>query len=323
MAGLKPRIGAVIPTVGASPYLNPCLEALRRDGGRDVEITVVDQAPTALTFPAGLVDRVLRPGKNLGFAASTNLGISASDTPLVATINDDVVLEPGWCASLVEALESNRRAAAVQGIQVCLGDEGVIDGCGLALDRWWQAQQSGHGEEADTWEVKADRVEIFGVSATAALYRRSALERVLLPGGRGPSQVFDAGLGSYYEDVDLACRLRAAGYRAFLVGRTRAAHAGSVTGRRQNLRRLTQLRGNRYLVMARLLGRTYWLRLPRMLERDLRDLLRLSLRGEIKEVAGVFLGLGRAACRLHRYLHLGAPSVSLDEAQRFQPGDRK
>ncbi len=49
--------------------------------------------------------------------------------------------------------------------------------------------------------------EIFGVSATAAVYRREAL-RAVASGG----EVFDPRLGSYYEDVDLAGRLRAAGF---------------------------------------------------------------------------------------------------------------
>ena len=34
---------------------------------------MVDQAPRPLALPPGLADRVLRPGRNLGFAGGTNL----------------------------------------------------------------------------------------------------------------------------------------------------------------------------------------------------------------------------------------------------------
>ena len=55
------------------------------------------------------------------------------------------------------------------------------------------------------------------MSATAAIYRRSALADL---GDAG--RPFDARLFAYYEDVDLACRLRAAGHRALRVPAARA-----------------------------------------------------------------------------------------------------
>lgn len=326
---MKPRISAVVPTVGASPYLETCLRALRSDGGEGLEIIVVDQSAKPLELPAGLADQILRPGRNLGFAEATNRGIAASQAPLIATINDDLVIHPNWCNRLEEALEGNPRAAAVQGLQTRLGNEREVDGCGIAVDRWWQARQLGFEEPVSRWSDPTT-VEIFGVSATAALYRRSALERVALPqsalarlaGFRADPQgprVFDSSLGSYYEDVDLACRLRAVGYRAYRVAGARADHAGSATGQRRPLKRLTQLRGNRYAVVARLLGRTFWLHLPRMLERDLRDLVRSCLRGEPAAAAAIPLGLARAGWLAARYVHFGSPAVPLEQIRRFHP----
>ncbi|MCH9648413.1 MAG: glycosyltransferase family 2 protein [Deltaproteobacteria bacterium] len=329
MAGLRPKISAVIPTLGASPHLETCLRALRSDGGEELEIVLVDQSPKPLDLPEELTDQVIRPGKNLGFAEATNRGIAASKAPLVATINDDLVIHPNWCARLEQVLAGNPRAAAVQGLQTRLGNEREIDGCGIALDHWWQACQLGSEEPANLWS-DPETTEIFGVSATAALYRRSALERVALPqprllrlaglpsGRRGP-RFFDSSLGSYYEDVDLACRLRAAGFRAYRAPGARADHAGSATGNRRPLKRLTQLRGNRYAVVARLLGRTLWLNLPRMLERDTRDLVRACLRGQFTNAAAILLGLVRAIWLGPRYVHFGPPSVPLEQIRRFRP----
>jgi GT2 family glycosyltransferase len=71
-------VSAVVPTLGRTPLLVPCLQALRREGGAGIEIVLVDQGETAVEIPPGLADRVLRPGRNLGFAAGTNLGIGAA-----------------------------------------------------------------------------------------------------------------------------------------------------------------------------------------------------------------------------------------------------
>jgi len=283
-------VSAVVPTLGRSPWLAPCLEALRRDGGQSVEVIVVDQGETAVELPAGLADRVLRPERNLGFAGGTNLGIAAiseTSAELVATVNDDALVEPGWIAALAAALESDPSAAAAQGVTLLMNDVERADGCGIAWNRWWQAVQVGHGLPAPS-DSEPTR-EIFGVSATAALFRRTALEAVALDG-----DVFDPRLISYYEDVELAGRLRAAGWRALLVPGARARHAGSVTGGTMSHERWRLIYGNRWLVASRFLGRRLWPRVPWMLLRDVVDLARSAGRGDWSRTSGIAAGWARA-----------------------------
>jgi GT2 family glycosyltransferase len=277
------RVTAVVPTLGRSPFLVPCLEALRREGMETLlEIILVDQGETSVEIPNGLADRVLRPGRNLGFAAGTNLGIAEASGEGIATVNDDVLVEPGWLAALVAALEADPGAAAVQGVNLQMDRPNLVDGCGIAWNRWWQAVQIGHGRPAPA-RTEEPR-EVFGVSATAALYRRTAL------GG----EVFDPRLVSYYEDVDLAVRLRAAGWRALLVPAARARHGGSVTGRTLSRERWRLIHGNRYLVASRLLGRGFLPRLPVLVLRDGIDLGRALLRGDRELAAGIVGGWRRA-----------------------------
>lgn len=281
-----------------------CLEALRRDGADGdggIEIVVVDQGERPAELPAGLADRVLRPGRNLGFAAGTNLGIAAAAGELIAAVNDDALVEPGWLAALSAALEADPRAAAAQGVNLLLDDPERADGCGIAWNGWWQAVQIGHGKPAPP--PAAENREVFGVSATAALYRREALLAVSLAGPTGDA--FDPGLVSYYEDVDLAGRLRAAGWRCLLVPAARARHAGSATGRTLSRERWRLIYGNRYLVAARLFGRRFWPRLPVMIVRDLLDLARAVLQGEGQLAAGIVAGWVRAIRNLAGFAHFG------------------
>ncbi|HKI03124.1 MAG TPA: glycosyltransferase family 2 protein [Thermoanaerobaculia bacterium] len=299
---------AVVPTLGRTPLLIPCLEALRAQGA---EIILVDQGEAPVEIPAGLADRILRPGRNLGFAAGTNLGIEAAKGEWIATVNDDAVVEPGWLAGLTAALEADPRAAAAQGINLQLDAPEIADGCGIAWNRWWQAVQIGHGRMAPPTSSGAR--EIFGVSATAALFRRSAL-RAAAPDGK----VFDPRLGSYYEDVDLAGRLWAEGFRALLVPAARARHAGSATGRTLSRERWRLIYGNRYLTAARLLGRSFWPRLPRMAARDAVDLAQATLGGDGALAAGILSGWARAARHLPGFTHGGPPLVPLGEIRRFR-----
>ncbi len=169
-----------------------------------------------------------------GFAAAANLGLAAADptSAAIAIVNDDLVVAPGWLAALIGELARRPRAAAVQGVQLEIDRPQVVEGCGLGWNRSWQAVQVGAGEPPPP--LTAPPFELFGVSATAALYRRAALAAVA---GTAAS-FFDERLGSYYEDVELAVRLREAEWESWCVPAAVARHAGQATTGRAPLRAL-------------------------------------------------------------------------------------
>lgn len=303
------RCSVIVPTLGSSRWLVPCLDALRRDGGDEIEILLVSQGKGLEAAAESLADRVLRPASNLGFAAAVNLAAAAASGEYLAPVNDDAVVEAGWCRRLLAALDGDGTVAAVQGINLMMEDPALVDGAGLAWNRFWQAIQIGRGGPSSA--LPGETLEIFGVSATAAIYRRAALPE------HGP---FDAELFAYYEDVDLACRLRAAGHRALRVPSARVRHAGSVSGKRLRWGRHRLIYGNRHLVLARLLGRAYWPRCPLILLRDLIDLGRAALRADARTAAGIFAGAARALGHGARFARLGEPLIPLLELRRF-PGD--
>lgn len=307
-------VSVVVPTMGASPWLAESLDALRREDP-EAEILLVDQSPGGVG-PNPAVDRVLRQPPGAGFAAANVAAFQEAGGDFVATVNDDAVVEPGWLAALVAALEDDPGAAAVQGANLrprsAAGDAldgDVLDGAGIAWNRWWQAVQIGHGRPPATGAGDAPR-EVFGVAATAALYRRAALDRL-----DGPA--FDPALVSYYEDVELAVRLRAAGHRALVVPRARARHAGSTSGARLPRRGLDLIYGNRWLVLARLLGGELRRAAPRAVERDLRDLGRALLYRQLATVRGILGGWRHYRRLRHRFVHAGPPLVAASELRRL------
>lgn len=328
------RASFVVPTLGRSPLLADCLRALRAEAGDDCELIVVAQGevevPRSESGRAHPGERVLRAARPLGFAAAVNRGLAAATAPYVAVINDDAVVEAGWLAATVAALDADPAAASVQGLNLVGGPDGSaparIDGRGLAWNRWLQAVQLGHGEPAEPpgpgpGAAGAVR-EVFGVSATAALYRRAALLAVARPaaaGGEAVPDVFDSRLGTYYEDADLALRLRAAGHRALSVESARVRHGGSLTAG-DGIARWRRVHGNRYLVAAGFLGSAFWGRLPRMLLRDLVDLVEVVATGRFRRAAGLLAGWGRAARHLPAFAHSGPPRLSARELVTIPAG---
>ncbi len=323
-----PTLSAIVPTLGLSPWLRSCLEALRRDGGKELEIVLVAQGAVDVAGAQEIADRVVRTPSNLGFAAANNLGIAAAHGEYLATVNDDAILSEGWCGALLEALEKRPDAAAAQGINVQLDEPAKVDGAGLAWNRGWQAVQIGHGGLSDHIDAggRQSAVEIFGVSATAAIYRRSALAEASGAAQAGADltgsslNVFDRRLFAYYEDVDLACRLRGHGFKALRVPAATAQHAGSLTGEQMTGGKVRWIYRNRQLVLARLLGRAFWPRWPRILLRDMVDFWSAARRRDRTTAAGIVAGLSATARHWPGFARMGRPLVSLAELRRFQVG---
>ncbi len=298
---MNAEVAAVVPTLGA-PTLGAALASVRRQGAT-VEIVVVHQGPEPVPAAAStFADQVLSFPAPLGFAAAVNAGIAAVKAPLLLLLNDDAELMPGWLAPLQAALAADPQLVAVQGVDLTEHD-GPVSGCGLAWNRWWQAVQLGAGGRAPSGE----RREVFGVSAAAALYRGSALRASALQAG-----ALDPALDTYYEDVELAARLRQRGGRAAVEPAARALHRGGGSAAALGGRRLRLLYANRWLTLARLLGSSLARELPRALLRDLADAARQPRR--MKAVAG---GWARAARLLPRFGRWGAPMVPRSELRRL------
>lgn len=197
----------VVPNWNGGRWLPSCLDALARQRPLAAEVIVVDNGSRdgslhhVRTRSAELPLRVLELGANTGFAHAANRGIEGSRTEFVALINTDVVLADEWLERMEAALRDDPGAASVACKMLSLRDPTRVYDAGDFLRRDGACEQRGRFLRDDgRWD---DPGEVFGACAGAAVYRRSA---VLAVGG------FDERYFAYLEDVDLALRLRLAGW---------------------------------------------------------------------------------------------------------------
>jgi GT2 family glycosyltransferase len=200
------RAAMVIPNWNGAAWLAGCLDAIAAQTRQPDELLVVDGASTddslSILSEHPAAPRVVELGANLGFGAAANRGIAAVDADAVALVNTDVVLAEDWLERTTRALVAHPDAAAVATKMVALDDPGRIDDTGDFLARDGAAVQRGKFRpDRGQWDAPG---EVWGACAGAALYRR---EPVLEVGA------FDERFFMYLEDVDLALRLRLAGWR--------------------------------------------------------------------------------------------------------------
>ena len=209
-AETAPLCSVVIPTFNGRDLLERCLASLARrrpaDPGITFEIVVSDDGSTDGTAEwlaeAHPGVRLVRSHKNGGFCAAANAGIAAARGHFIQLLNNDTEVARGWIEAGL-TLFADPTVGSVAPLVVVRSDPRRVDSAGDSYSIAGWPVKRGHGQPSGLFTSRPIE-EVFGASGSSAFYRADVLKRL---GG------FDPLYGSYYEDVDLAFRLRWAGYR--------------------------------------------------------------------------------------------------------------
>lgn len=219
MTSEDPEFSVIVVAYNSGHVLSRCMEALGGQSLRNFEILIVDNGGNDGTIAAVAERdpriRVLRAGSNLGFAAGNNLAARAAKAEWLVLLNPDAFPEPDWLAEIKRATRRYPEAAMFGSTQLRAGDPSVLDGAGDHYHPLGLAWRGGEGSPAETVDTDND---VFGPCAAAAAYRYAVFERA---GG------FSEDFFCYYEDVDLAFRLRIAGETCVQLSGARVHHLGS------------------------------------------------------------------------------------------------
>ncbi len=214
-------LSIVIPTYNGLHHLQRCLPSLRKYAPAGTEILVVDDASTDDTVPwirREFPEVVLhRSAKNQGFCGSVNLGLQRARGDIIELLNNDTEVCAGWAEESLKHFD-DPRVGSVAPLVLAMDSPHLIDSAGQNYHICGWATDRGHGQKLSPAYLQT--CEVFGPSASSGLYRRSALEKT---GGLLPEY------GAYFEDTDLAFRLRWAGYRCIYEPQAVVYHTGSAT----------------------------------------------------------------------------------------------
>jgi GT2 family glycosyltransferase len=203
--GHEAVLPATLASVVAQHYRADALQIIVVDNG--------DGACAALTRRSVPQALVLEPGRNLGFAGGSVLGVAQSNAPIVVLVNPDVELAPTFIGAFVDALADPM--IGIAGARLLNGDRTTLQHAGgelvfpLAL-----SNHRGYNQpDGPPYDVPAD---VAYVTGAALGIRRTTWDMV---GG------FDeAFTPAYYEEVDLCMRVRQAGFAVRYVPAASAMH---------------------------------------------------------------------------------------------------
>lgn len=226
-------VSVIVVTYRTGDILKSCIESLLSQETL-LEIIVVDNGnPPALsdwldqlenaTTPVTLI----RPGRNMGFAAGCNLGARQAKGDVLAFVNPDALLPDGGLKRVLDVLKSDHD------IWIC---GGIIQG----PDN--REQQGSRRETLTLWRAFVELFRLDRIVPHSTLFRRfhqfesAPLEGIAeVPAVSGAFMVckkmgfeavkgFDEGFFLHFDDSDLCYRTRELGGKVVIIGDLKITH---------------------------------------------------------------------------------------------------
>jgi GT2 family glycosyltransferase len=206
------RTAFVILCSDEARLLERSLEAAVAEGFD--EGLVIDNASRDATDAVAVFGGVPRLAlqRRVPYTEAMNAGLREVGGDLVAFLQADTFVAPGYLAACRAALETDDRVGSVAPKLVRTeGPDpedrlGEIDAAAMTFDRRRKNALVGHGRSADWYP---HRSFVFGADGAAAVWRRAALEDCAIDG-----RYFDENMPGWGCDADLAWRAQLLGWRA-------------------------------------------------------------------------------------------------------------
>ena len=214
----EPVVSVIIATYGQIGVTLACLQSIANHSPRNpIEVIVVDDAypgPEDVSVLRDVIGiHLIRNDSNMGFLRSCNLASRVAKGRYIHMLNNDTELQDGSIDALVELLDA-RPGTGLVGSKL-LFPNGQLQEAGGIL--WDDASGWNYGRGDDPSRPEYNYVrEVDYCSGASFMVRRTLFESL---GG------FDEDFApAYYEDVDLAFRIRAQGMKVLYEPRSMIVH---------------------------------------------------------------------------------------------------
>lgn len=194
------RVSVVIINFNSGKYIEKCIQHVRDQTYKNIEIIVVDNNSTdgsreKLETHNDIKYFALQ--KNVGSSRANNLGIKSGSGAYFLILNADVFIEKTYVEESIRCFEVDPRIGIIIGKLLSASNPRVIDTTGIVIYKEGLIRERGMGE-LDCGQYDQETYVVGGCCA-AALYRKSFFETVSYRG-----EYFSEVYFAFYEDLDVS-----------------------------------------------------------------------------------------------------------------------
>jgi GT2 family glycosyltransferase len=198
---VAPAVTVVVLAYGEEPHLASCVESALASTGVRVTVVLVDNGCSNPRLDECARDRrvqLVRPARNLGYAAGCNVGAAATPDPTLVFLNSDCLVADDAVAALTAGLQAPGVGLVTASVRLA-ATPGLLNSAGNPVHFLGFSWAGRCGEPARSPELPAD---VASISGACFGVRRELWQRL----GGFEDQYF-----AYHEDVDLSLRCWLAG----------------------------------------------------------------------------------------------------------------
>lgn len=217
------EVSIVIPVFNQLHFTQACLASIQEhQDAKRFEVIVVDDCSTDAT--AESVPRIpgvvyVRNEANSGFVHSCNRGAAKARGKYLVFLNNDALVKAGWLTALLDTFAEQPEAGIV-GSKLVYPDGRLQEAGGII---WQDASGWNYGKFDDPQKPEYNHLREVDYCSAAALM----IPRALFDGVGGFDSRYSPG---YYEDTDLAFKVRHAGHKVFYQPLSEVVHYEGATG---------------------------------------------------------------------------------------------
>jgi O-antigen biosynthesis protein len=202
------QVSIIIPVFNNALITWRCLKSIFINTSNvSYEVIVVDDHSTESLSPIAIQTtgiHLIRNSENLGFLKSCNKAAAQAKGRFICLLNNDTQVQEGWLEHLIAVFKKNK-SAAIAGPKLVYPDGRLQEAGGIIWNNA-SAWNFGRYDDAQKPDYNYSK-EVDYISGACLVIRKTVWNKV---GG------FDEQLTpAYYEDTDLAMKVRKAGYKIF------------------------------------------------------------------------------------------------------------
>lgn len=219
----KPLIGVVILNYKIADQTLTCIKSVLKSSFKNLQLFVVDNGSDdglEEILPDDKKITFIQTNENLGYTGGNNVGIQAAldqECDYIFVLNPDTTITPDTIQVMLD--KSEKLKADVINPKIYFSDSNILWFAGKTFD-WANVLGTHRGvDEEDTGKYNKD-MEMEDLTGAAIFARREVFEKVGL---------FDERFFLYYEDTDLAMRIKDAGFSIWYVPQAVVYHKNAQT----------------------------------------------------------------------------------------------